>query len=227
MNDRIPRFPFRWVLPVVQFVICLVILWPVRYPLLGGLALSVASYSPSRTTSSEPVQIVIPTLTPEQQQAVDKAAKIEDLRMKAPVVLDFPVVIAECPYIMAKPAKREWVPRGMLTEVWRAISWPFAGILFWWCAGRGIEALRSSRHAIISPRVTLPETIFAAFLVFIGIVVLVGAITCTPDDRRDLQFVVLLVGGMLWGILSSLTITARTLQWRIRKRGAAVMPSLA
>ena len=90
--------------------------------------------------------------------------------------------------------------------------------------GRGIEALRSSRKAMISPRVTLPETIFAALLVCVGIVVLVGRLTSTPDDRPDLQFVALLVGGLLWGVLASLTIVARILQWKIRTR-SDVVPS--
>ena len=83
-----------------------------------------------------------------------------------------------------------------------------------------------SRKAIISPRVTLPETIFAGLLVCVGIVALVGTVTATPDDQRDLQFIALLVGGLLWGVLASLTIAARILQWRIRKK-TTVVPSLA
>jgi hypothetical protein len=78
---------------------------------------------------------------------------------------------------------------------------------------------------MISPRVTLPETIFAALLVCVAIVVLVGTLTSTPDDRRDLQLVALLVGGLLWGVLASLTIMGRILQWKIRRR-AEVVPSL-
>jgi len=51
----------------------------------------------------------------------------------------------------------------------------------------------------------------------------VGIITSTPDDRRDLQFLALVAGGLLWGILATFTITARIFQWRIRKRGAVVL----
>jgi drug/metabolite transporter (DMT)-like permease len=96
----------------------------------------------------------------------------------------------------------------------------FRGCTVWWSVGRGIEALRSSRKAIISPRVTLPETIFSALLVCVGVVVLVGTITSTPDDRRDLQFIALLVGGVLWG---SFTIAARILQWKIRRKAKVVL----
>jgi hypothetical protein len=227
MKKQVRPFPFRWALPAVQFLVCFVSLWPSRYFLLFEVSRSIESYAPaqSRRASGPPLRIDIPTLTPEQQDAADRAAKNEYLRMRVPVALNFPVAIAQLPYIIANPAKREWVPREMLTETWRAISWPFAGVLFWWGIGRGIEALRSSRKAVISPRVTLVETVFAALLVCIGFVVLVGIITSTPDDRRDLQFVALLVGGLLWGLLASITISARVFQWRIRKRAAVVTSS--
>lgn len=142
--------------------------------------------------------------------------------MRVPVALNFPVGITQLPYVIANPAKREWTPNGMLTETWRAISWPFGGVLFWWSIGRSIEALRSTRKAIISPRVTLVETVFAAVFVCIGVAVLVGTVTSTPDDRRDVQFIALMVGGLLWGILASITIVARVFQWRIRRRAKAV-----
>ena len=211
-------------MPAIQLLVCFVSLWPSRYLLLFEVSQSIQSYAPaqSRRASGPPLQIDIPTLTPEQQDAADRDARIEYLRMRVPVALNFPVAIVQLPYVIANPAKTEWVPRGMLTETWRAMSWPFAGVLFWWSVGRGIEALRSSRKAIIRPRVTLVETVFAALLVCIGLVVLVGTITSTPDDQRDLQFVALLVGGLLWGLLASITISARVFQWRIRKRTAVV-----
>jgi hypothetical protein len=142
------------------------------------------------------------------------------------VLLDFPVAVAQVPYILANPRKREWTPRGMLPEIWRAISWPFAGALFWWCAGRGIEALLAARRSVVYPRLALVETVFAAVLFCIGVAMLVGIITSTPDDRRDLQFLALVAGGLLWGVLATFTVTARIFQWRIHKRGR-VVPSLA
>jgi hypothetical protein len=227
MKKQLRTFPFRWLLPALQFSICLISLWPYRYFLIFELSSSIKTYAPaqSRKASSQPMRIDIPTLTPEEQTAFDRAEKIEYLRMRVPVALNLPVGIVQLPYVILNPAKTEWVPRGMLTETWRAISWPFAGVLFWWIVGRGIEALRSSRKAIISPRVTLPETIFAALFVCLGIVVLVGTVTTTPDDRRDLQFIALLVGGLLWGVLAGLTIAVRILQWRIRRKAEPV-PSL-
>ena len=229
MKEPLRPFPFRWVLPIVQLLICLLALWPSRYFLLFEVSESLESYAPAQSrkeASTPPIDIQIPTLTREQEIAATRVARVEYLRMRVPVALNLPVGIMQLPYVIANPAKTEWVPRGMLTETWRAISWPIAGVLFWWIVGRGIEALRSSRKAIICPRVTLPETIFAALFVCLGVVVVVGTITTTPDDRRDPQFIALMVGGLLWGILASFTIAARILQWRIRRKAAPV-PSLA
>ncbi len=216
-----PRpFPFRWFLPALQFSICFAALWPTYYFLAFELVQSKDSYWPSHSpaASNQVVNIDIPTLTPEQQKVADKAFEIEHLRMKVPVALNLPVGIAQLPYIIPSREKREWAPRGMTTDAWRALSWPFAGVLFWWLAGRGVEALLASRKKIVSPRLTLPETIFAAVFVCGGVAALVGIITSTPDDRRDFQCLLLLAGGLLWGVLASLTITARVSQWNLRRK---------
>jgi hypothetical protein len=140
--------------------------------------------------------------------------------MAVPVMLNLPVLVVQLPYILASPTKREWIPKGMQPEVWRALSWPFAGILFWWWVGRGIEALRAARRTVVGPRMTLAETVFATLLFCIGVISLAGIITSTPDDRRDIQFLMLIAGGILWGILASFVILARFFQRRIAKRNA-------
>ena len=224
MNEKLRRFPFRWLLPAIQLLLCVFALWPSRYFLLFEFSQSLESYPPAQLGKkiSFPIDIAIPPLTPEQQVAVNRDMRIMDLGRSVAIALNLPVGIAQLPYVIASRAKTEWVPRGMMTDAWRAMSWPLAGVLFWWSAGRGVEALRSSRKAVISPRVTLVETVFGSVLVVIGIVALVGAITSTPDDRRDVQFIALLGGGLLWGILASITISARVCQWRIRKRAIPV-----
>ena len=121
----------------------------------------------------------------EQQQATGKAAKIDFLQMRVPVLLNFPVVLAELPYILASPSKREWTPRGMLPEEWRALTWPFAGILFWWCAGRGMEALQATRRSVVSPRLTWVETALAIVLLLVGVGTGVGIATSTPYAVSD------------------------------------------
>ena len=218
--------PFRWVLAFVQLVVCLGFLWPEREFLLFGLIESIHSYhtpTPKSKASSESKSdnVIVPPPTPEEQRQVDAATKRWETRKVAPLVLDFPVLIAQLPYILLSPAKREWVPKGMFPDVWRALSWPFAGMFFWWFLGRGVEALSAARRSVARPRISWVEATFALILFSIGLVTLVGILTSTPDDRRDMQFLALVAGGLLWAILATTTIAARFLQRRIAKRSVA------
>jgi hypothetical protein len=197
-------------------------LWPSRAVLLFEIREAIRFYSPAGTKGgqvSEKQQfLILPSFTLDQERT--KEEKRAELRIRVPVVLDFPVAVVQTPYILALPNKREWVPKGMFTEMWRALSWPFVGLIFWWLAGRGIEALRATQRSVVNPRLGWIETVFAGILVTIGIATLIGIVTSTPDDRKDIQFMALIVGGLLWGILASFTVVARFQQWRILKRTA-------
>jgi hypothetical protein len=219
-------FPLRWVLPSVQLVLCLALLWPMRGFLLFGVTQSIHSYfgptaKSGATLDLGGINIIVPRLTPERQRRADAAAKLWEIRMTAPLALNFPVLIAQLPYILLNPAKREWVPKGMFFDVWRALSWPIAGMFFWWFLGRGIEALFAARRSVARPRISWVEVTFALILSGIGLAILVGMLTSTPDDRRDAQFMTLVAGALLWGILATSTIAARLLQRQIAKRRAA------
>ncbi|MBI3478272.1 MAG: hypothetical protein HY010_21285 [Acidobacteria bacterium] len=137
-------------------------------------------------------------------------------RMRVPVVLNFPVVVAQLPYLLIR--RREWLPQGMLLGAWRALTWPLAGLIFWWLAGRGIDALLASFRSTVRPRLNWMEVTWASILLLVGAMTLVGILTTTPDDRRDSDFMALLYGGLLWGVLAALTITARFRQWRNGKK---------
>jgi hypothetical protein len=206
-------FSFRWVLPLAQLLVCLVALWPVRWFLF---------FEVSHATKSLPSQGGSIQLTQADMDAIERAAAIRDRLMKVPVLLDFPVLLVEAGYTLAKPANRGWAPGGMEPDTWRALTWPFAGVLFWWSAGRGIEAFRAARRSVVFPRITLVETVFATVLVCVGVVTFVGIFTSTPADRHDFDFMMLLGGGLLWGILAATAVTARVLQWKILKRAAVL-----
>lgn len=215
-------FPFRFVLLVAQLLVCLMLLWPVRAFLLVGAAQSIHAYSGSApdlviVPDSRISVIVVPPTSIEQRT---RSSAFEKGKL-APLVLDFPVLLAQLPYIILSPTKREWVPKGMFPDIWRAVSWPFAGIFFWWLFGRGVEALFAIRQSVLRPRINWAETVFAGTLFIVGLVTLAGILTSTPDDRHDLQFMALIAGGILWGVLASTTITARFLQRRLQKRVAA------
>jgi hypothetical protein len=221
---RLRVLSFRRVLPIVQLLICIIALWPSRYFVWFQLSQSLQAYAlvkPQHPLSR--INIEIPTLNPHQQQEADSAARIEQLRMEVPVALNFPALIAQLPYLVT--IRREWVPLGMMRIVWRGLSWPLAGVFFWWLAGRGVDALRAVWKSVVAPRITMAETISAGLLFAIGVATLVGILTSTPDDRRDIDFLALIAGGLLWGVLAALTIAARVLQWRRVKR--ITVPALA
>jgi hypothetical protein len=219
-------FPFRWILPSAQLVVCLALLWPVRGFILFDVMQSIRSYSSptaksSATSDSKEVYAITLPRTPDEQRRVDAAAKLWETRRTPPLALNFPVLIAQLPYILVSPTKREWVPKGMSPDVWRPLSWPFAGMFFWWLFGRSVEALSAARRSLARPQINWVETTFALILFGIGLVTLIGILTSTPDDRRDIQFMALIAGGLLWGILATATIAARFLQRRIVKRSGA------
>jgi len=191
---------------------------------------SIDSYSrptpKDRVVVLDPKWLVVPSITPELQRTDDVATRVADIRTKAPLALNFPVLVAQLPYILVSPAKREWVPKGMIPDTWRALSWPFVGIFFWWFLGRSFEALPAARRSVVHPRIGSIETACALILLGTGLLTLIGMITSTPDDRRDVQFMTLLAGGLLWGLLATVTIAARFLQWRVAKRNAAAQTTI-
>jgi len=173
-----------------------------------------------KTQLAEPQRvIVLPEINPETLRGLGAAEETAMRRMRVPVILNFPVAIAQVPYMLV--TRRELLPQGMLIQEWRALSWPFAGLLFWWLAGRGIEALSASFRSTLQPRLSWAEVIWAIVLLVVGIVTLIGIATTTPDDRHDKDFMALMYGGLLWGVLAGLTLTARFRQSRIYKRKAA------
>jgi len=223
MTSQHRAFPFRWVVPFLQLVVCFALLWPVRSFLLFGIAGSMDSYSiraqqGAGASNSQGSHAL--SFDPEVRLSADAASKLWETRRKVPLALDFPVLIVQLPYILLNPAKREWVPKGMFPDIWRALSWPVAGVFFWWFLGRDIEALLAARRNVAQPRISWIETGFAAILFAVGVTTLIGIVTSTPDDRRDTQFVALVTGGLLWGVLATVSIGARFSQWRLGKHGA-------
>jgi hypothetical protein len=214
------RPQLRWVLPAAQLLVCLVALWPARFHLMFGLQQAIQFYARAHQQtgqgSTQQLVIELPELTPERQRALDAGDESVARRMRVPLVLDFPVLIAQLPYVLV--TRREWIPVGMFIATWRALFWPFAGLVFWWLAGRGIEALSASLHSLIHPRLRWIDVTWAVLFLVIGIGTFIGIVTSTPDDRRDKDFMALMYGGMLWAALAGLTIFARLRQWRILKR---------
>jgi hypothetical protein len=199
-------------------VFCISLLWPLRGFLFFEVQRSVGSHIIGKQEQHAPPDkktIVITPRTPEEQKKADSATQWFDIRLLAPAALNLPVGIVQLPYAIASPSKQEWIPDGMFVHYWRAITWPLAGILFWWIAGRAIEALLAVRRSQICPKIRWIEFVFGSVFVCLGVIMIVGIATSTPDDRKDMWFMGMAIGAMLWGTQGGLIVAARVLQWRI------------
>jgi hypothetical protein len=198
---------FRWVLPVAEILICAALLWPWRGFLAWQLRATGHAYWPTRV--EEPVHLnarsMAATKTPQEM----KAEELLEIRISAPALLNIPCSLLGL-------MRRETVPRGMLPEFWRSISWPVFGIVFWWIAGRGIEALVASRRYLLSPAIAWIEVFVASLVIVLGILIWLiflsgdrsGSVFPWPGE---------LIASAMWILLGGATIAARVTQWRIRR----------
>ena len=206
-NDRV--IAFRWVLPIAEILLCAVLLWPWRGFLTWQLRSAGHAYWPTAIKRPEPVHLDIKlTGDTKTQQELD-AAKVLEMRVSAPAVLNIPCSLFGL-------LRREAVPRGMLPEFWRSLSWPFFGIVFWWIAGRGIEALVASRRRLLSPAITWIEVFVASLVIVPGVFIW---LLFFSGDRAGFIFPWpgALIASAIWILLGGATIAARIAQWRIRR----------
>ena len=227
MNAPSPGFPFRWLLPMIQLLVCMVMLQPYWFRFRSQVTRETKTYWQSLLGVSEahPQPAMLLNITPEEP------AQPVDPRLTTPAALNLPVGFAQLPFVLLSQDRAEWTPEGMLLPEWRALSWPFAGILIWWLVGRGLEAFlaaaRSRRFAIIRPPLHNVE-------VAIGLAVLVAgsALSMLYLVGRNPSGLVtdplLAAGAGFWAVLGATMVFARVLQWRIRRRarmdGIAYVP---
>jgi CDP-diglyceride synthetase len=207
MKETAP-FPFRWVLPATQLALCAVLLWSWRYALIFQFYSAAHAYWPA-AVQKQALNIPFPLLT---QTAIDRAAfRIAELRLITPSLLNLPCLFFGL-------GIRTLVPNGMMSDFWHSISWPLFGVIFWWIAGRGIEAVAAARSGAISPKISWVETFVALWIVTVAGVLVTGIIV-DPEMRADFIFPwrLGLAACFLWIALGSTTILARFVQWRIRR----------
>ena len=199
------RIPFRWVLPIAQFILCAILLWPFRDGFISQIHSSLHGYWPELVDKEE---IVIHPGAPSHANE-NVAQSFGEWRLVAPALLNVPVGLTGL-------ARRETVPMGIVSEWWRALSWPIVGLVFWWIVGRGIEALLAIRSHLISPAVTWAETTVAG-LVSICMLVIVVALAVDPSIRSESIFPwhLATLACCLWLILGLTTVGARILQSRM------------
>jgi hypothetical protein len=198
---------FRWVLPIAEILVCVALLWPWRGILAWQFRATGHAYLPAKI--DEPVHFNV-VLTPNAKTPQEtNAEELSEIRISAPAVLNMPCSLLGL-------LRREAVPRGFLSEFWRALSWPFFGIVFWWIAGRGIEALVASRRRLLSPAITWIEVFVASLVITLGVFIW---LLFFSGDRAGFVFPWpgALVGSAMWILLGGATIAARVAQWRMRR----------
>jgi hypothetical protein len=209
-------FAFRWLLPIVQIVVCLTVLWPWRATLIQQIRGSVRAYrtlESSLPRAHDPAGASVSVYIYPDPEELRKTQALERDEW-VPMMLNLPSGLVQLPYVILNPSREDWTPRGITLRTWRVLSWPIVGILFWWSAGRGIEALVAGRRRMVGPRITWFETVVAAALfLFCGI----AAVSLPLSGYHDRNFPLILwiLGSGTWALLGGLTVTARAMQWRL------------
>ena len=195
--------PYRWILPALQLLLCLVALWPVR----GRIAEAFSADQKPRVvqlngnTSVEDIEAESSNLSDDQKT-----------HLRVPMALDLPVLLVQTPYVLLTSARTVPRPGNIPLLEWNAAFLPFAGLVFWWSAGRGLEALLASAKKAIAPRITRLETIAALAMLFIGIVMVVVTFSGAIEEN---SFMSGSAGFALWAGLSVPLLLAKYAQWKL------------
>jgi hypothetical protein len=133
-----------------------------------------------------------------------------EVRLIAPALLNSPATLLGL-------ARRELVPRGMLPEFWRALTWAVAGTAFWWIVGRAWEALAAARKRSLSPVLTWIEVSVGAVLVLVFGGFGIGLVVTSDREGTIYPWKLMAAACLLWGGLGLSVLVARIVQWRLRK----------
>jgi hypothetical protein len=214
-------FALRWLLPLVQLILCVTALWPWRVTLVHQIGRSLGAYQTSNSSLPKSAQVdgagaSVSAYMYEDPQELRTLRALESHEW-LPLMLNLPAGLVQLPYAILNPAKEDWRPKGINLRTWRVMSWPIIGILFWWCAGRGIEALIAGRRRLVNPQITWPETMMAVVVfLFCGITAL--SLPLSGQHDRNFPLILWIVGSGTWALLAGLTIAARVLQWRLTSK---------
>jgi hypothetical protein len=199
----IGKIRFALLLPAAQLLLCAALLWPIRLTVLRALHIPLP-HIVEQTMLSDCLR-----WSPKQNFFFDSI-----------VALDIPAGLIQLPYIMTSPTKREWTPDGIDSRVWRAVTWPFLCIPFWWIAGRAIDALDAVKRQLVRPRISLMETVIGSLWVAVGALIFVGFLAMA-GIKKDPGLTRIAAAGGLWALLGSLSVIARFRQSRLHERQIA------
>ena len=148
MVSQREAFPFRWVLPTAQLIICFVTVWPLWYVAGSELLTSLRHSNHPVRESSTIMALNLPEQETPQQQFEHKLLEV---RLHVPIALNIPVKFIQLPYVVLSRNKIEWTPRCVrwiphilqFPDIWKAMTWPIVGVVFWWM---------SPKYRVVTPQ---------------------------------------------------------------------------
>lgn len=200
--------PFRLFLPVAELIVSAVFVWPYA----GFLYFQLHSAKfPTAQPGVEQPQLQ-PNITVPLSPSEERAVRAMETRLSVPALLNFP-----CMFLGL--ASNAAVPKAMLPILWRAISWPVIGIVFWWVGGRSIDALRASRRRVLTPRITFAELLLGLYVVGFCCFFLCFGFILDPSIQDEVIYPWhrVVAACVLWVILGASIVTARVVQRRIQR----------
>jgi hypothetical protein len=198
-------FPFRLALPLGQLVLCAVILLPIRGYIFYELGLT------RLAGPALPFQFGGSLLRPFAEWS-------QQTGMTTVAALNLPAGLVQLPYAIFSSGHVEFTPGAVSFRVWRAVTWPVLGTLFWWLAGRGAEAFVAALSGRLAPRLRWIETVVACAIVAVCGAITVGSSLNANTVRGDETLIIVAAGSAMWTLLGGLAVVARILQWRTRKK---------
>jgi hypothetical protein len=196
----VTKIRFAWLLPAAELLLCAALLWPIRLAIVHELHIPLP-------------HIIEQTMVADCQRWSPK----QDFFLSSVVALNIPAGLIQLPYSMNTPTKRTWSPKGMNDLIWRAISWPFLCLPFWWIAGRAIDALTAEKYRFAKPRIGLTETTIGSIWAAVGALLFLGFLIAA-GVKKDPGLTRIAAAGGLWALLGALSLIARFRQKRLHER---------
>lgn len=210
------RITFRWTLPCLQFAVCCLALWPLRADLVLQVHQLVDAYlsrkEPAPTRPFRPANLSQEQYRQEQD---------EEVRLRTPLALNAPLLsfIFFYGWVTGDQYSEPWAPQGIDFQVWWALLSSVGGVILWWSVGRSMDAIVAARRREISPHLLKTEAVLAAVWIAFGIW-LANAAWRDLHEVGSGSFYVIGVGGALWTLLGTVTVSAWVLQRKIAKKAA-------
>lgn len=133
------------------------------------------------------------------------------------IMLNAPGLLVHLPEIILRAGHGIWTPPGIDFRTWQAVTASIFGMLFWWAAGRAVEALLALKYRQCKPQINWFETIVSGLIMSGGVFLFAGGVIEGFFIDHEINSLHIAAAGGLWTLLGALSVIARFRQWRLRK----------